>query len=122
MASFEQLNPKDMDYTIQINMEDEELELNRTNTEIFKHLGNWAILNHIYHMGKDNGFYIFEYDDMDRSKNVLYEKLEPMLIEKHFPIHINIVEPHENDIEAFGLKYTDDIDALEEDEYPDWLN
>ena len=122
MKNFEQLNPKDMDYTIKAMFDGEELEMKRTNTEIFKHLGNWAILNHIYHMGNENGFYIFEYEDMDRSKNQLYEYLEPILVEKQFPMHINLTEPHENDIEAFNTRYTDDIDALEEDEYPDWLN
>ena len=106
---------------INVTIGGESIEMRRSNTEIFRHLGHWAIVNHIYHMREEGSIYLFEYQDMDRTPTPNYKELEQLLINKNFPIHDNIIEPHNVDVDAFTSRFIHDVETEDEDNYPDWL-
>ena len=81
---------------IQLDVDGEIFNLEPRNTDIYMHLGRYAIYNHIYHAPDDDDcvLYIFEFNDT-------YEELKNKLIELGYPVRDGIHEPLDTDVAVY---------------------
>lgn len=93
--------------SININLGNTNFEMTPHNSSLFTFLGRAALYNHIFLVRDDlpplpegqlNGTYLFE--GLLRNKNI-YSRLEQMMTEKQYPMHLNALEAPECDVDAY---------------------
>jgi len=93
-----------------LNVGNEKFEARQDNTAIYRHLGKWALYDHVFvELNEKSGVYIW-------NTNQFYEDLALLAVEHECTLHLNIQEPSEVDIKAYIKHHTGDKDAL-----PEWL-
>lgn len=100
-----------------IKLEGEEFESTPDNTSLFRFIGNLAIYNHVYiclDAEEGKGTYVF-------NQNPAYETFEEYMVANDYPIHDNLRDISDCDLDAFEEMvkiYTDKIpDSVPEE----WL-
>lgn len=90
-----------------------EIECTRDNTRLFTHLGKAAMYDHIFIETKA-GAYQWRYDPQTGEDQEQYHHLKEKVIENNCPLHLNLKEPYEVDVNIYLKHAQPDWDELEE--------
>jgi len=89
----------------------EEFRMTRENTSLFTFLGESAMYNHIFFQkerldgNRIAGTYLFR-------PNPNFTKLRAFMEEHHYPMHINLLQPAQCDLDAFNAHYFKDLNDI----------
>lgn len=103
--------------TIRLTMNGMEVDCTRENTSMFTFLGNLAMYDHIFvclDEENNSGAYLF------KENQQAWQEMAGYLIEYQFPMHLNMTEVAECDMNAFDRTMFDDLRHT--DTFPeDWV-
>lgn len=95
-----------------INIDNEVREMTTENTSLFQHIGKYALYDHLFVvLAEDQGIYFWKHHSS-------YEGLAVAAVEAGAPLHLNIQEPTEFDVNNYLRHVTRDLngsDTMPED-------
>ena len=96
---------------------EEEFEATRDNTSLFRFFGQLAIYNHVFIIkDKEKGEVSYIFDT-----HPAYDKVTDFMIEKDYPIHMNLREIAKCDSDAYDMMLHEQMsDELEDGVPEDW--
>lgn len=101
---------------IRVNFGEYEFEATPDNTTLFRFVGRLALYNHVFMLtGPDEGAgaYLF-------NQNSHYKEFEDYMIENNYPLHDNLRDVAQHDLDAFDSAIKQGLSGL--DHVPDdWL-
>lgn len=101
---------------IRVNFGEYEFEATPDNTTLFRFVGQLALYNHVFMVTRpeeSTGAYLF-------NQHPYYKEFEEYIIENNYPLHDNLRDVAQCDIDAFDNMIKQELDGL--DHVPDdWL-
>lgn len=91
-----------------------EFETTPDNTALYRFAGRLAIYNHVYLMFEDEDAYIF-------NQSPAYPYLEGLAIMNKYPVHDNLTEIMNQDVEAFNEYIETVIEDIPDTVPEEWL-
>lgn len=89
-----------------IQVGEEEHEMTRANTSLYKHLGHYAVFDHIFVVTSDSsGAYIW-------NDNQLYPRYTKGVVDNQCTMHLNIQKASEMDVNNFMRHHSGDLEEL----------
>lgn len=86
-----------------IRAEEGEFEMRRDNTSLFRHLGNYALYDHVFVVvGEDAGIYIWR-------THPNYDEVSTLAVENECALHLNIPEVADCDRRTYEKHNTADL-------------
>ncbi len=101
---------------IEVNFGETRFEATPENTYLFRFFGKLALYNHIFMLTRpeeNNGAYLF-------NQHPAYAKFEQYMVENHYPIHDNLREVAQCDLDAFEGMIADDLRDMSDYPPEDW--
>ena len=95
-----------------------ESEATRANTSLFRHMGHYAIYDHVFIVldeEKSHGTYIF-------SNSLMYPQIVQFMVENEYPMHLNLQTAADCDIQAWEHMVSQDAASDLESGIPEeWI-
>lgn len=97
-----------------LNLGGEVHEMTPENTSLFQHIGKYALYDHLFVvLAEDQGIYFWKHHSS-------YEGLAVAAVEAGAPLHLNIQEPSQFDVNNYMRHVTKDLSTA--DTFPeDWV-
>jgi hypothetical protein len=87
------------DPTLHIRINDKRVEMTRRNSSIWQFVGHLAMYNHIFIIDEEENNYGYYW--ADRAKEGQYNKYVQFMVDRSYPLHINLSDICDTDRQAY---------------------